>query len=383
MKEQREAFLYFFSEAVAIDSMPSGKFKISGSLIHPTKTYHKRDIFTVRKYLREYLEKATPTLIGKPIIENHDLEHVPPYMAGCQFTMAKWNNEKLSVDYEGEITAEVARRIKEGKYHGISACMNWQREGGGLLWVDGVAPFNFEFVEGSLLSDPRLKSGDDKAYFKLMEAVDLWIRHNDMDAEISEASETRIDLNNVRLTIHANLAPIIAKLRGTDDEKKSLLEMLTGQIEAKLADDEKRRRDPELLAFIKETAIASLESKYPVLKASRLVGEIRAEKKKLGQLAESIQIPDAFVTARWNRPAKELAEASRKLVAEMATVKAGKITMRPLPMQLAEAKAAVHDFREKIDSVAPDDFILKDWNQAERDFALGLRESAARGGEER
>jgi len=179
-KARGESALYFFTESVTVvNSSHNGKFKLTGILLHPTTTVHQKDMFTVRKYLREHLEKAAPTLVGKPIIENHDPEHVPAYMRGCEFTMSRWNNEKLGVEFEADITPECAQRVREGKYHGISAAMNWMRPGGGLVWVDGVAPFNFEFMEGSLISDPHLKSGDSAAYFKLMEAVDLWVKHKE------------------------------------------------------------------------------------------------------------------------------------------------------------------------------------------------------------
>jgi len=171
------------------EAVANGKPKIHGILIHPGVTIHKNEAIRVHKYFAEDMIKAAPTLGGRPLCEDHEV------MLGCTFDWGKWNAEQNGVEFEATITEEVVKRIKSGKYHGISACMNWMIEGGGLRWVNGVAPYNFVFYEGSLITH-KMTPGDPQAYFELMEAVELWRGKNGMEIitekEITTPQKTKI-----------------------------------------------------------------------------------------------------------------------------------------------------------------------------------------------
>lgn len=167
--------LTFTSQLVALkEPTANGKPKIRGILIHPGITIHPNEAIKIHKYFKEDMIKAAPTLAGCPLCEDHET------MLGCTFDWGTWNAEENGVEFEATITDEVVQRIKSGRYHGISACMNWMREGGGLRWVNGVAPYNFVFYEGSLVTH-KMTPGDPTAYFNLIEAVELWWEKNILD----------------------------------------------------------------------------------------------------------------------------------------------------------------------------------------------------------
>jgi hypothetical protein len=187
-----ENALAFTSTLIELkEALPNGKPKIHGILIHPGVTIHPREAIRVHKYFKEDMIKAAPTLGGCPLCEDHEV------MLGCTFDWGKWNEEKNGVEFDATITEEVVQRIKSGRYHGISACMNWMREGGGLRWVDGVAPYNFVFYEGSLITD-KMTPGDPQAYFDLMEAVELWRGKNGMDIINQEADGKMSTVKNAQ-----------------------------------------------------------------------------------------------------------------------------------------------------------------------------------------
>jgi len=167
--------LTFTSTLIALEEpVANGKPKIHGILIHPGVTVHPNEAIKIHKYFREDMVKAAPSLGGCPLCEDHET------LLGCTFDWGKWNEAKNGVEFEATITDEVVQRIKSGRYHGISACMNWMVTGGGLRWVDGVAPYNFVFYEGSLVTH-AMTPGDPQAYFDLMEAVELWREKNGID----------------------------------------------------------------------------------------------------------------------------------------------------------------------------------------------------------
>jgi hypothetical protein len=144
--------------------------KIHGVAIHPTTTNHKKDKDTAwqaeRKYLGERLKNATPTLVGKPILLNHDEKQVVGTI-----TLARWDETQNGVFYEGTITMQAADMIRNSTVKSVSVGVNPWIKGGGVEWLDGLAPYGFEFFELSLLDDRIMAPGDPNAWVTLCEGL--------------------------------------------------------------------------------------------------------------------------------------------------------------------------------------------------------------------
>ena len=144
--------------------------KVHGIAVHSGKTEHKKDKETqfndTRVYLQEYLKAAAPTLVGKPILLDHD----PKKVLG-RITVARWDETANGIYYEGTITADVAPRIDSGEITAVSVGLNPWIEGGGVLWKDGFAPINYVFEELSLIDPKIMDPGDPQAWVKLEEAI--------------------------------------------------------------------------------------------------------------------------------------------------------------------------------------------------------------------
>jgi len=138
-------------------------FKVYGHAIHPIRTYHPNEWPQVRVYLREELRRAAPTLVGKPLGVDHLYDLPPPN----RVTYAAWDDEADALYFEGEVSAEVAELIRSGRVRGVSIELNWERPGGRLEYVNGIAPRNFEFTGLDLIVN--LEPGDPKAWVQLWE----------------------------------------------------------------------------------------------------------------------------------------------------------------------------------------------------------------------
>jgi hypothetical protein len=143
----------------------AGQVKIHGVAIHPVATYHPNDFPERRVYIEEELKSALPSLIGKTLLLDHQLP-----LDGCRVTSAKWDEAQNGIYFEALITPYVASKIKSGAIKKVSISVNPWRKGGGVKFVDGVAPFGFEFEELSLLEN--LQAGDPTSWVKLMEAME-------------------------------------------------------------------------------------------------------------------------------------------------------------------------------------------------------------------
>lgn len=165
--------------------LANGKYKVHGIAIHPKITYHPAEFAQRRVYLEERLKQAVPSLIGKPILEDHRFP-----LFGCRVTNSTWDTTENGVGFEAEVTEEVAKKVREGYYPSVSITINPWIKGGGVEQVNGIAPFGFEFDEVSFLH--KLTPGDPEAWVKLMEAL------------FSEEGEFTVkvvnDINSVDLT---------------------------------------------------------------------------------------------------------------------------------------------------------------------------------------
>jgi hypothetical protein len=150
-----------------LEALPNHKYKICGIASHGgLTTYHKGEVFNKRHYITGELQKAVPSLLGKPIF----LDHETPFK-DCSVTLTKWDDKANGVYYEAEITEEVANMIRSGKITGVSLNTNPWIKGGGVKYVDGFAPFGFEFEELSL-TDDRMIPGDPQATVRFLEALE-------------------------------------------------------------------------------------------------------------------------------------------------------------------------------------------------------------------
>jgi hypothetical protein len=110
--------------------LPNGHYRISGSAIHPCKTFHPNEWAKVRQYVEPYLKRAAPTLVKACLV----IDHSRPLPAANSLKFSRWNKEASSVDFEGEITEEVYRMFKSGvlKPH-VSVGVDWMKPGGGIV----------------------------------------------------------------------------------------------------------------------------------------------------------------------------------------------------------------------------------------------------------
>jgi hypothetical protein len=140
--------------------------KVSGYAIHPMSTYHPNEWPTVRLYLEPYLIQAAPTLAGKPFFIDHEDILAPEN----HLTLGRWDAEKNAIYYEGEVSDDVARKIRAGLIKGVSVGLDLQKPGSGILVTEqGTIPFCFGFEEVSFLQN--MDPGDPQATVQLWEGV--------------------------------------------------------------------------------------------------------------------------------------------------------------------------------------------------------------------
>jgi hypothetical protein len=144
----------------------AGLYKISGTAIHPCKTFHPADWAKIRYYIEPCLEKAAPTLVGKPIV----IDHSTKLSEGNVVTVSYWKDGQLF--YEATITKDVYDLFKNGmlKPH-VSVGVNWMKPGGGLVVGESgeIIPYGFDFSEFSLLMN--MEPGDPQTTLQLWEGV--------------------------------------------------------------------------------------------------------------------------------------------------------------------------------------------------------------------
>lgn len=159
--KKNEGRLYLFCNSLMLE----GK-KVHGVAIHPMATYHPYEWPKVRVYLDDYLERAAPSAVGKPFM----LDHTRSLSAENKITKNVWNREKAQVEYEGDVSDEVANMIESGKIKGVSVGLDFTKPGGGMLVTErGVIPYAFGFEEYSFLQD--MEPGDPQAWVSLCEAM--------------------------------------------------------------------------------------------------------------------------------------------------------------------------------------------------------------------
>jgi hypothetical protein len=151
--------LHLFSESISI----AGN-KVSGVAIHPRRIFHPEENVT-HVYLREELEKAAPTLIGKPFGIDHQYVLPPPNL----ITNAWYDSKENGVAFEGIVEDKIAEQIRNQVFKGLSIELDWLKPGGKIEYVDGIAPRNFELTSVHLLK--KFPPGDRDAFIKLWNGI--------------------------------------------------------------------------------------------------------------------------------------------------------------------------------------------------------------------
>lgn len=157
--ESERQKLHLFCESFKLEGN-----KVSGVAIHPMRIFHPEENMT-HVYLREELERASPTLAGKPFGIDHIYILPPPNL----ITKAWYCEDKRGVCFEGTVDDHIAQQIREKAFKGISIELNWLRPGGSVSYVNGVAARNFELTSLHLLK--QFPPGDPEAFVKLWEQM--------------------------------------------------------------------------------------------------------------------------------------------------------------------------------------------------------------------
>jgi len=151
--------LHLFSESIRIDGN-----KVSGVAIHPKRIFHPEEGMA-HVYLREELEKAAPTLLGKPFGIDHLYILPPPNI----ITNARYDTKQDGVAFEGVVDDKIAEQIRNKAFKGLSIELDWLRPSGKVEFVNGVAPKNFELTSVHLLRN--FPPGDKDAFIKVWNSV--------------------------------------------------------------------------------------------------------------------------------------------------------------------------------------------------------------------
>jgi len=157
--ESESQKLYLFSESVKLEGC-----KVSGVCLHPKRIFHPEEGLE-HVYLKDELEKAAPTLVGKPFGIDHLYVLPPPNI----ITNSWYDSVENGVAYEGIVDNETAERIRNKEFKGISIELNWLRPGGKVEFMNGVAPRNFELTSVHLLR--KFPPGDKDAFIRFWNAV--------------------------------------------------------------------------------------------------------------------------------------------------------------------------------------------------------------------
>jgi hypothetical protein len=142
-----------------------GQVKIYGVAIHPVATTHPNEWPERRVYEEVELKAAAPSVVGKQLTLDHQFP-----LDGCKVTVARWDDKEKGVYFEALITPQIAAKIRNGFIKKVSINCNPWRQGGGMKFVDGVAPFGFVFEDLSLLEN--MEPGDPTSWVKLLEAME-------------------------------------------------------------------------------------------------------------------------------------------------------------------------------------------------------------------
>lgn len=195
--ESERQKLHLLSESIHI----SGNNKVSGVAIHPKRIFHPEEGMT-HVYLREELEKAAPTLTGKPFGIDHKYVLPPPNIV----TRSWFDAKEGGVAFEGLVDDKIAEQILNKAFRGLSIELDWLKPRGKVEFVDGVAPRNFELTSVHLLRS--FPPGDKDAFIKLWNSIT-----EQLVASPPQPLDQRVDVLEKRVDdVYSQLAILKGKL---------------------------------------------------------------------------------------------------------------------------------------------------------------------------
>jgi len=202
---------------------------IHGEALHPVKTFHPEEWPNVRVYLEEELTKAAGTLVGKPLLLDHQR------LLDGKVIDARY--EDGAIKYVAELNdSEILEKIRSGGIKHVSVEYDWRS----LERLDGVAPRGIEFLGLSLLE--KYEPGDPNASVNVWESVLKRLRDAEekrmLQKELAEARERIKALESERAELVKRLGeaviepkaePIIPKgYIHTDEILKRIPERIPG-----------------------------------------------------------------------------------------------------------------------------------------------------------
>ena len=168
-RKGKEAFQWFGEIKQALEAHNL----IHGKALHPIRTVHPEEWPEVREYLEEELRRSAPTLVGKPLV----LDHNRPLQG--EVLNAEYNDG--AIEYVAKLADhEVLDKIRQGKIKHCSVEFEW----GSLERVNGFSPRNIAFTGLSLLEN--FEPGDP------FTTVDVW---EAIIAKLKEAKQVSAEPN--------------------------------------------------------------------------------------------------------------------------------------------------------------------------------------------
>lgn len=253
----------FFAGTISLKEASGGLWRVSGYAIHPMKTFHPKEWPTIRNYLEPYLINAAPTLAGKPFLIDHARTLSPQ---NC-LTLGKWDTEKCGVYYEGNVTEDVALKIKSGRIKGVSVGVDFEKIGSGLVITEsGCIPYAYGFDEVSFLEN--MSPGDPQATIQLWEGILKEANEGKLPWHVEMSSDAEIGLLADQIYAQKRAKATEENRKEWDEftERKNALEQAMKQINTLngLVKEtvDAIRRNP--LAWMKEAEVGQDFIVYPI-----------------------------------------------------------------------------------------------------------------------
>jgi len=265
--------LHLFAEAIKLDG-----HKVSGVAIHPKRLWHPEEGET-HLFLKEELKKSAASLAGKPF----GIDHLRLLPKPNVVEKAWYDEQENGVAFEGTVDDDIARKIKEGAFKGLSIELNWFKDGVMLEKMGGaIAPRNFDFTSVHFMH--QFPPADKETYVKLWEGVVLPMVPAPFDVQIDQLRqmfEERIRYLEGQINAltrsdpwqQASAPAIIifkeaeTKIAGELGQLKSMVDQLKALKEAYVMEKMKR----EAAVAEKEKSLAAKESEFEV--ALKKIGE--------------------------------------------------------------------------------------------------------------
>jgi len=175
---------FLFAEKIGLEGNV-----VKGVAIHPKVIWHPEEGVNWKAkhdYQRDELKKAAESLSGKPFGINH-MRLLP---APNRVSRSWWDEQQNGVAFEGTVDDDVAGKIREGKFRGLSVECDWMKPGKYVMLEktdSGVAMKNFDLTSVHFLD--RFPPGDREAYVEMWEGIVLPVVPPPIDVQINMIRE--------------------------------------------------------------------------------------------------------------------------------------------------------------------------------------------------